>query len=232
MASTIFGRSLDFENAELNTSEELVVVPASVALLDPAAAGPPQQEPIFGTHYWCQDLSAERLQEWSDLAKPVLPPHDSKLALPHINPFIPSRFSLKPLPPADCDHPLLNCSLKLQITVGKKKQWFPATVTQFNSIKNQILLSYEDEDEKWHNMDVEPSTLTTEVMTTPEFEGTLDKKKIKYRIVAFAAEGEGAVRKFGDESDWDVEDGKGFPAIPPATPPSRLPKLVCNTSVS
>jgi hypothetical protein len=57
-------------------------------------------------------------------------------------------------------------------------------------------------------------------------------KKIKYRIVAFAAEGEGAVRKFGDESDWDVEDGKGFPAIPPATPPSRLPKLVCNTSVS
>jgi hypothetical protein len=81
-------------------------------------------------------------------------------------------------------------------------------------------------------MDVEPSTLTTEVMTAPEFEGTLDKKKIKYRIVAFAAEGEGAVRKFGDESDWDVEDGKGFPAIPPAISPSRLPKLVCNTSVS
>jgi hypothetical protein len=121
MASTIFGRSLDFEEAELNTTEELVVIPASVALFDPVTAGPPQQEPIFGTHYWCQALSAERLQEWSDLAKPLLPPHDSKLALPQINPFVPSRFSLKPLPPADCDHPLLNCSLKLQITVGKTK---------------------------------------------------------------------------------------------------------------
>jgi secreted Zn-dependent insulinase-like peptidase len=121
MVSTIFGRSVDFENAELNRSEKLVVIPASVALFDPTDAGPPQQEPIFGTHYWCQDLSAERLQEWSDLAKPIMPPRDSKLALPHKNPFIPSRFSLKLLPPADCDHPLLNCSLKLQITVGKTK---------------------------------------------------------------------------------------------------------------
>ena len=105
-------------------------------------------------------------------------------------------------------------------------------MTQYNSIKNQILLSYEDEDEKWHQMDVEPSALTTTALTAPDFEGTLDKKKIKYRIVAFAEEGERAVRKFGDESDWDVEDGKGFPAIPPAMPASRLPKLIHNTSVS
>jgi hypothetical protein len=112
------------------------------------------------------------------------------------------------------------------------QQWFPATVTQFNGIKNQLLLSYEDEDEKWHKVDAKPDQLTTPILTSPEFEGTLDNKKIKYRIVALAEDGAGAVRKFGDESDYDVEDGIGFPAIPPARLPSRLPKLVCNSQVS
>jgi hypothetical protein len=81
-------------------------------------------------------------------------------------------------------------------------------------------------------MDAPPSDLTPSLLTSPDFEGTLDTKKIKYRIVALAIDGDGAVRKFGDESDYDVEDGKGFPPIPPARSPSRLPKLVCNTHVS
>lgn len=102
-------------------------------------------------------------------------------------------------------------------------------MTQYNSIKNQILLSYEDEDEKWHKVDAIISDFTPELLTSADFEGTLDSKKIKYRVVALAMDGEGAIRKFGDDSDLDV---KGFPPIPPARPPSRLPKLVGNSAVS
>jgi hypothetical protein len=105
-------------------------------------------------------------------------------------------------------------------------------VKQYNSIESQLLLSYEDEDEKWHKIDAQPSELTPSLMTATNFEGTMENKTIKYRIVAFAIEGEGAVRKFGDESDYDAEDGKGFPAIPPALSASRLPKLVSDTQVS
>ena len=103
-------------------------------------------------------------------------------------------------------------------------------MTQYNSPKNQVLLSYEDEDEKWHFVDSEPSSLTTTKLLEPSFEGSFDKKSIKYRIVALAREGDRAIRKFGDESDFEAEEGKRFPAIPPATPPSRLPKLVHNTN--
>ena len=92
-------------------------------------------------------------------------------------------------------------------------------------------MSYEDEDEKWHTVDASPSILT-ESLSDPNYEGTFDKKSIRFHVLAFALEGEGAVRKFGDESDYDVEDGKSFPAIPPAVHPSRLPKLISNTNVS
>lgn len=59
----------------------------------------------------------------------------------------------------DAAHPLLNCSVKVCITIGKKKSWFPAVVTQYKVQKNNsseahhLLLSYEDEDEKWHILD-------------------------------------------------------------------------------
>lgn len=105
-------------------------------------------------------------------------------------------------------------------------------MTRYNSVKNQILLSYEDEDEKWHYVDVQPDELTHIQLISADFEGTLDSKTIKYRVVALAAEGERAVRKFGDESDFDADDGTGFPPIPPPPLPSHLPKLVCNSQVS
>ena len=111
------------------------------------------------------------------------------------------------------------------------QQWFPATVTRYNSTTNQVLLSYEDEDEKWHTVDSASSDLAKSLLD-PDFEGTFDKNSIKYRVLAFAMEGEGAVRKFGDESDYEVEDGTSFPAVPPALPASRLPKLISNTNVS
>ena len=59
----------------------------------------------------------------------------------------------------DAAHPLLNCSVKVCIAVGKKKSWFPAVVTQYKVQKNnssdvhRLFLSYEDEDEKWHILD-------------------------------------------------------------------------------
>lgn len=109
------------------------------------------------------------------------------------------------------------------------QQWFPANVTRFDETKNRILVSYEDEDEKWHKVDDRTSDLSQPRLTSPDFEGSLDDKVVKYRIVALAVEGKGAIRKFGDESDADIEDGIGFPPIPPAFPPSRLPQKLCNT---
>ena len=103
---------------------------------------------------------------------------------------------------------------------------------KYDATKNKILLSYEDEDEKWHTVDQELSELSPSALLSPRFEGTLDRKEIKYRIVALAKEGQGAVRKFGDESDHHVENGIHFPPIPPALSESRLPQLISNTQVS
>ncbi len=108
--------------------------------------------------------------------------------------------------------------------------WFPATVTKYNATKNEVLLSYEDEDEKWHTVDQQPSHLSASTLN-PGFEGTLDGKAIKYRIVALAKDGKGAVLKYGDQSDHHVEDGIHFPPIPPALSDSRLPQLISNTQV-
>jgi hypothetical protein len=90
------------------------------------------------------------------------------------------------------------------------------------------LVSYEDEDEKWHKVDKQPSELSREC----NFEGTLDGRAIKFRVVAIPKDGEGAVRKFGDSSDDDVLEGTRFPAIPPGKPASRLPKLFSSSQVS
>mmetsp|Transcript_20206 Transcript_20206/g.22711 ORF Transcript_20206/g.22711 Transcript_20206/m.22711 type:complete len:1237 (-) Transcript_20206:127-3837(-) len=235
LASSIYGRSGDYESSfpiidyYNNFDPNKDCLPPSDEAFDPSK-NTPSIEPIFGTPFWIQSIDKKTLEGWAQLAKPQLPPSVSMLCLPEQNEFVPSDFSLKPLPPADCSHPLLNCSIKLQIPVGKRKEWFPATVTQYNANKNQILCAYEDEDKKWHQMDAPKSELQHDKLTSPDFEGSLDKRKIKYRIVSFAMEGERANLKFGDESDFDVEDGKSFPAIPPMSPASRLPKLVVNTN--
>jgi hypothetical protein len=97
-------------------------MPPSDDLFDPTnGAVPPCQEPVFGTYYWCEALSKSQLEQWDRLAQPQLPTSESMLALPPQNHFIPTNFSLRELPPTDCDHPLLNCSIKLQIAVGKIK---------------------------------------------------------------------------------------------------------------
>ena len=88
-------------------------------------------------------------------------------------------------------------------------------------------MSYEDEGETWHKVDREPKELSR----TVDAEGTLDAKGIKFKVVAIPKEGEGAIRKFGDDSDFDVLDGTQFPAIPPAKSASRLPALIRSTEV-
>jgi Middle or third domain of peptidase_M16 len=79
-------------------------------------------------------------------------------------------------------------------------------------------------------MDVKAADISRKHLFSPDFEGTLDDKKVKYRVVALASEGAGALRRFGDESDFDAED-IAFPPIPPAPLPTHLPKLVSNTQV-
>lgn len=119
LASTLLGRSAEYEAAEI--SQDTSPLPASDDLFDPTKGPPPQQEPIFGTFYWCQNLSNAQIKEWEAYGCPQLPPLDSLLSLPPQNHFVPTKFDLKPLPAGDSDHPLLNCSIKLQITVGKRK---------------------------------------------------------------------------------------------------------------
>lgn len=111
------------------------------------------------------------------------------------------------------------------------KAWFPCTVNKYDGTKNRVLLVYEDTDEKWHKVDTKASDFSTTTVN-PNFEGTLDSKAIKYKVISVPKEGEGAVLKYGDESDWHVDDGIHYPHVPPPLPESRLPQLVHNTKVS
>ena len=76
-------------------------------------------------------------------------------------------------------------------------------------------------------MDQKPEDLSR----TCDIEGTIDGKTIKFRVVAVPKDGEGAIRKFGDDSDENVLDGTQFPPIPPSKGAPRLPQLVHNTQV-
>jgi secreted Zn-dependent insulinase-like peptidase len=100
---------------------------------DPIQLGEPLEEPMFGTHYWCHDIPDDTLEKWDQAAKPHLPPPTSLLNLPPKNPYIPVNLGLKSLPADDGDHPLLNSSLKLCVSVGKQK------VRQFiNNFSRQV----------------------------------------------------------------------------------------------
>jgi len=230
LISSQFGRAADFEDEGGTPSVSGNTEPVRGIEVSSLSSGEPSVEPIFGTRYWSHPIPISVIEKWSNLAEPQLPPTSSSIKMPPINPFVPKGFDLKPTPSDDTHHPLLFCSLKICIMVNKKKSWFPCTVTKYDGIKNQVLLSYEDEDEKWHKVDIGLPDFK-QVTILPRYEGTFDNKSIKFKVIAVPKDGEGAVLKFGDNSDWDVEDGIHFPPIPPAAPNSRLPQLVCDTQL-
>jgi hypothetical protein len=125
--SSSFGRAADFEddvnsNGGNNQNQPQGEDQDEVAInFSPAKGGRPLVEPIFGTQYWSHRVPLKMIEKWSAAAEPQLPPPESTISLPPVNPFIPKKFALKALPPDDGHHPLLFCSLKLCITVGKKK---------------------------------------------------------------------------------------------------------------
>lgn len=104
-------------------------------------------------------------------------------------------------------------------------------MNKFDQTKNRILLGMEDGDEKWHSLDMTLDEFKT-LQVLKDSVGTFDKKTVKYRVISIPKVGEGAVMKYGDESDWHVEDGVHFPHIPPPLPEGRLPNLLVNTQVS
>lgn len=203
-------------------------------MVDPNASSPPMIEPMFGTPFWCYEIPSLLLDKWSSLLSSVNT--NNKLHLPIQNPFVPTNLDLKSVDDHnDASHPLLGASIKVCITIGRKKQWLPATIIRYNSKKNHILLSFEDQDEKWYPLDT-PLHELEELIKNPNgnhsiqsFVGTMDTKRIKYRIIALSLiPGQGIVRKFGDESDDFVEDGLHYPPIPPANP-YHIPQEICST---
>lgn len=90
-----------------------------------------------------------------------------------------------------------------------------------------MLLVYEDEQELWHVID---ESVEGSHKLSVGYEGTFDSKKSKYRITALPSE-KGAILRFGDDTDFDVEDGIAFPPIPPPLPSSRLPQKIADEKV-
>ncbi|GKY91772.1 hypothetical protein MPSEU_000148900 [Mayamaea pseudoterrestris] len=231
LSSSTFGQSADYSD---NTAMEGIETKLCHLRLhveeenfNHELAGKPNVEPMFGTTFWCSEIPEHYIEHWSKLAEPQAP--TIAIHLPPRNPFIPTKFELKPLPDHDSRHPLINCSLKVSVRVGKKVQWLPATPIQYDSKNNLLLLSYEGDNEQWHAIDKAASDAKFTSLRAGD-EGTLDKKRIKFRVLSVSHSGS-APRLFGDGTDFDVEDGTAFPPIPPALAANRLPQEISNTNV-
>jgi secreted Zn-dependent insulinase-like peptidase len=172
----------------------------------------PLVEPYFGTRFWVEEISSEVLSNWGSAIKNCYTA-DVSLALPLPNPFAPTCFDLKPRPADDSHHPLLRCSVKIQVTVGKKKEWYPATVSKYNLSQNLLELVYEDHGIRYHYCDMTISQRTSsKFIVEPDMIGTLDRKQTKFKVVDVSGSNS---LKFGDESDLHVEQGTGFPVRSP-----------------
>ena len=233
LVSSLFGRAADFDDHTSCLKPASKDTPINsnygdVFFFDRETFPDPLVEPIFGTHYWSHVIPDECIQEWEKSREPSMSEDGSGISLPPVNPFVPTKFDLKELPADDSHHPLLFCSLKICLAIGKKKSWFPCTVNKFDKTQNSVLLVFEDGEEKWHQLDIE---FHESQLIAPDFQGTFDKKNIKFRVTAIPKDGEGAILKYGDESDLNVEDGLHFPHVPPPLPTSRLPKLVHDTQL-
>lgn len=217
LMSSLFGRDGDDNEREGNTTEidEVKIDGDARHTFDVSKAGAPIIEPRFGTKFWEESIDYNILQQWVDAAAPQLPPDNLLLGLPPQNPFIPTNLDLKPLPGEmiriiahnmhflkshicllfcwtisadDAAHPLVNCSVKVCVTTGKKKSWYPAVATQYKIEKKKsseiprIMLSYEDDDKKWHVLDSPHDTaLTDDNLLEPGYEGSLGELLYKSR---------------------------------------------------
>ena len=231
LVSSSFGRAAEFEDhiSRLEPASKdtpINSINGDSYVFDRETFLEPLVEPIFGTRYWSHIIPSEIIQKWDLSRGPSMPDIESGISLPPVNTFVPTKFDLKELPADDSHHPLLFCSLKICIAVGKQKSWFPCTVNKFDKTKNSVLLIFEDGDEKWHKLDID---FHASQLIAPDFQGTFDNKSIKFRVTAIPKDGEGAILKYGDESDLNVEDGLHFPHVPPPLPMSRLPKVVHDT---
>ena len=128
--------------------------------------------------------------------------------------------------------------MKVCVVSGKKKSWYPAYVTKYSMGSNgshRLSLSYEDADEKEHVLDSHEDYAKfqegQDSSVEEGLEGTLDGKKIKFRVTAVPQNGGDKTFSFGDSAhDDDVEDGLAFPAVPPSAGEGRLPRLVHDKS--
>jgi nardilysin len=243
LMSSTFGRAADYNNNDnvmddtttlskdkdrQGLSEEKKdndLIPSNTSKVAFNLQKTPQVEPYFGTRFWVEEICSDTLSRWA-LAFQNGTSDDVPLSLPSPNPFVPTAFNLKPRPFDDSHHPLLRCSVKIQVTVGKKKEWYPATVSKYNLSQNLLELVYEDHGIRHHYCDMTITQRTSSsFIVQPDMTGTLDRKQTKFKVVDVSGSN---TLKYGDESDLHVDQGTGFPHIPPPSPPSRLPSLVIN----
>ena len=122
LVSSTFGRDADFlDDTPANDDEQHEKSGDDCTDFSVETAGSPKNEPIFGTRYWRHKIPNQIIQKWNEAMKAKLPPQSSPISLPQSNPFIPSNFELKKMPADDSHHPLLFCSLKICVSIGKKK---------------------------------------------------------------------------------------------------------------
>ena len=125
--SSTFGQSADFGDHKTcllddkNGMSPLNSRKGEAAFFHKETAGEPLVEPIFGTRYWSHIIPDEILEGWKKVLAPQMPPSGTNISLPPTNPFIPNNFEVKELPDEDYHHPLLFCSLKICVHIGKKK---------------------------------------------------------------------------------------------------------------
>jgi nardilysin len=235
LSSSLWGRASDYEDGTVTEGPETKVPDLreveETLKFDLKVAGPPLAEPMFGTRFWCSSVPIGWLEAWERLSSPSSP--DLPFRLPDPNPYVPTALDLKTLPEDDSHHPLLSCSLKLCVPVGKKKQWLPATAIRYNRTQHAVLVTYEGGlEQRWHQLD-EPRRAQHHrhhrgctATARPDMEGTFDNRSIRYRVLSTSGVG-----LFGDDSDDAVQDGKLFPPIPPAPSEGRLPRPISSTNL-
>ena len=224
IVSSFFGASTDYDTSVEENSLE--IIPSCILVEEERDffdknSSTPQLEPMFGASFWCHKVPDCLIADW--LAKSESGSPESLLHLPSQNKFVPDSYELKERPRDDADHPLNGACIKVCIPVGKSKQWFPATVLRFDQTKNSLLLSYEDQDERWHTID---GVIPWEMK--PDFAGTFDQKRTKFRLISLSRYQSISEQNSNGNSFDHLPQ---FPSIPPATNPSRLPKLTYDDSL-